>query len=115
MLIERVLQFNEITSYKLIGKRNQSYDYQSHVVQVFMGDLNFRLDLDYEMGKVASINFLEDDKHILQKSDQLNKCRQTEECMENLMEGPLNFRPTYKYDEGCDVYDTSKKQRTPSW
>jgi hypothetical protein len=31
-------------------------------------------------------------------------------------EGPCNFRPTYRLDHGsADVYDTSKKQRIPSW
>lgn len=30
-------------------------------------------------------------------------------------EGPLNFKPTFKYDDDCDVYDTSKKLRVPSW
>jgi hypothetical protein len=37
--------------------------------------------------------------------------------------GPITFPPTYKYDTsseakygiGFDRYDTSKKQRTPSW
>jgi synaptojanin len=114
-LYERLFQFKEITSNKLSGKRNQNYDYQSHIVKVFMGDLNFRLDLDYEMAKVASINFNEDDKMLLQKADQLLKCFQTEAYMEEITEGPLNFRPTYKYDNLSDSYDTSKKQRTPSW
>jgi hypothetical protein len=27
----------------------------------------------------------------------------------------LNFKPTYKYDDNSDVYDTSKKMRVPSW
>lgn len=30
-------------------------------------------------------------------------------------EGDLNFDPTYKYDKGCDIYDTSKKKRCPAW
>ena len=30
-------------------------------------------------------------------------------------EGPLHFKPTYKYDVGTDVYDTSSKGRIPSW
>jgi hypothetical protein len=30
-------------------------------------------------------------------------------------EGPLNFKPTYKYDVGTSVYDTSSKGRIPSW
>lgn len=30
-------------------------------------------------------------------------------------EGPLLFRPTYRYDLGTDVYDTSEKMRIPAW
>lgn len=32
-----------------------------------------------------------------------------------LKEGFLDFKPTFKYDKECDVYDTSKKMRVPSW
>lgn len=30
-------------------------------------------------------------------------------------EGPLVFRPTYKYDNNSETYDSSEKQRIPSW
>jgi len=30
-------------------------------------------------------------------------------------EGPLRFRPTYRYDYGTDIYDTSEKMRIPAW
>lgn len=30
-------------------------------------------------------------------------------------EAPIYFRPTYKFDHGCDIYDTSSKKRIPSW
>lgn len=30
-------------------------------------------------------------------------------------EASIHFPPTYKYDIGCDVYDTTTKQRTPSY
>ena len=35
--------------------------------------------------------------------------------LKNFKEGDLNFDPTYKYDNGVNVYDTSKKKRTPAW
>jgi hypothetical protein len=30
-------------------------------------------------------------------------------------EGPLLFKPTYRYDLGTDNYDTSEKMRIPAW
>jgi hypothetical protein len=33
----------------------------------------------------------------------------------NLFEAPISFHPTYKYDLGTSIFDTSEKQRCPSW
>jgi hypothetical protein len=30
-------------------------------------------------------------------------------------EGPVVFRPTYRYDLYSDAYDTSEKMRIPAW
>ena len=30
-------------------------------------------------------------------------------------EGPILFRPTYRFDIGTDDYDTSEKMRIPAW
>ncbi len=34
---------------------------------------------------------------------------------QNFTEAPLNFKPTYKFDIGSNVYDSGAKQRIPSW
>ena len=30
-------------------------------------------------------------------------------------EGPFTFKPSYKFDKGTALYDTSEKQRPPAW
>ena len=39
----------------------------------------------------------------------------TDELLCRFHEAPINFRPTFKYDKESEVYDTSKKMRTPSY
>lgn len=34
---------------------------------------------------------------------------------EGFREAPIHFLPTYKFDVGCDSYDSTSKQRTPSY
>ena len=112
---DRVTQFKSIVNEGIIGKKHKMQYYYAHDVKLFLGDLNFRIDMDYEFAKVASINFREDDMMILNQNDQLNKIRKEDPEMSDVMEGELDFKPTYKYDKQKDVYDTSKKQRVPAW
>lgn len=46
---------------------------------------------------------------------QLTMCMKKDLVFASYQEGPLTFRPTYKYDNLSDQYDTSEKQRIPSW
>jgi len=46
---------------------------------------------------------------------QLTKCMKQEIIFAGYKEGPLVFRPTYKYDNNSETYDSSEKQRIPSW
>ncbi len=47
----------------------------------------------------------------------IEKYRKKNYHLIDLQEGPLTFHPTYKFDinKEVDEWDTSKKQRTPSW
>lgn len=114
-LSERLAQFTEIKEDCTVGKRKKSYRFDSHKWRFLIGDLNFRINLDYEEAKALAQNFGNDDKKILLEKDQLNIAKITEEVMSDVREGPINFRPTYKYDDNSDSYDTSKKMRAPAW
>ncbi|KAM4656792.1 type II inositol 1,4,5-trisphosphate 5-phosphatase isoform 1-T1 [Amazona ochrocephala] len=84
-----------------------------HDVILWLGDLNYRLeDLD-----VAQVKQLVDEKAFLElcRYDQLKRQMDANAAFEGFTEGEISFQPTYKYDAGCDDWDTSEKCRIPAW
>lgn len=81
-------------------------------VVVWLGDLNYRIERSR-----SSVGFLvnQNKQKLLRDSDQLSREAERGEIFQGFCEGPLSFRPTYKYDIGTDDYDTSAKERVPSW
>lgn len=49
------------------------------------------------------------------RHDQLSRERQEGRTFANFTEEAITFKPTYKYNRGENVYDTSEKRRVPSW
>lgn len=47
--------------------------------------------------------------------DQLNAQMNSGKTFPFFDEMEIKFKPTYKFDKGTDTYDTSEKQRIPSW
>ncbi|KAM7540469.1 hypothetical protein Aperf_G00000036056 [Anoplocephala perfoliata] len=84
-----------------------------HDYVFWMGDLNFRtegLKKDAVERLIASKNFKE-----LLEYDQLIKVMKADLAFLDFEEGEINFPPTYKFDKGTKIYDSSKKQRVPSY
>jgi len=90
------------------------------------GDTNFRVN--YNNGEVRALidnyNSLQaNGKHkeanevlsTLLSYDQLNQSKGASDILEKYQEGGITFLPTYKYDTYSNTYDSSKKQRVPSW
>ncbi|XP_037793685.1 inositol polyphosphate 5-phosphatase E-like isoform X5 [Penaeus monodon] len=81
----------------------------------WLGDLNFRLavsrDHVFERLKQPGREAYE---HLLQW-DQLSQAQQKGEAFTEFKEGTISFPPTFKYDPGTDHYDSSSKQRVPSY
>ncbi|KAH7946716.1 hypothetical protein HPB52_003773 [Rhipicephalus sanguineus] len=82
--------------------------------QIFwLGDLNYRL-ADLEHDRVKSLV----EQGLLEKlleNDQLRQQQQQGKVFGGYTEGPITFRPTYKYAPGTQLWDTSEKQRAPAW
>ncbi|KAL2313383.1 Phosphoinositide 5-phosphatase [Schizosaccharomyces pombe] len=84
----------------------------NHDYVVWFGDFNYRISLTYEevvpciaQGKLS----------YLFEYDQLNKQMLTGKVFPFFSELPITFPPTYKFDIGTDIYDTSDKHRVPAW
>ncbi|UJR35353.1 hypothetical protein I4U23_028111 [Adineta vaga] len=78
----------------------------------FLGDFNYRLTISRTQVEhlVRNESFMQ-----LLEYDQLRNEHAEGKVFREFREGPVNFPPTYKYDIGSDVYDTSEKARTPSY
>jgi len=79
---------------------------------IWLGDLNYRLSLECNDIK----DFLaEDNLAKLQEADELHRQMELGKVFKDYQEGPISFKPTYKYDPGSSSWDTSKKSRSPAW
>jgi len=77
------------------------------------GDLNYRVNGTRKMVDSLVERQLFD---VMLANDQLLiERRQPLGVFSGFQEGELTFPPTYKFDKRSDVYDSSKKQRVPSW
>ncbi|SJM86508.1 related to Polyphosphatidylinositol phosphatase INP53 [Zygosaccharomyces bailii] len=81
----------------------------------WLGDLNYRIILPNEEVRKELADKKEGYIERLLRYDQLTQEINTGVVFQGFREPTLKFRPTYKYDNSTDVYDTSEKARTPSW
>jgi phosphatidylinositol-bisphosphatase len=123
---ERTRNFSRILSESPIRRAKTGPGLHDEYDRVFfMGDLNVRVN--------AARN--EVDEWLAEKPPRYDKCLDRDQLLPLLnaspgsargsdteiglwplfQEGDIAFPPTYKYDSNSDRYDTSKKQRVPSW
>ena len=107
------------------GHQKQSLLLEAMDYVFWGGDLNYRLDLPREYAEHKILKILKHDeteKHSISslyrdllRHDQLLKTISSGKAFYNFAEGPIDFPPTFKYDKGANVYDSSHKKRVPSW
>lgn len=83
-----------------------------HDMTIWAADFNYRIDLEN-----ADVRAMAESDQLdrLYAADQLAASMYEDEVFVGYSEGPIRFRPTYKYDNGTDQYDTSEKARIPAW
>ncbi|XP_046495263.1 phosphatidylinositol polyphosphate 5-phosphatase type IV isoform X3 [Equus quagga] len=96
--------------------RSDSADVTTRFDGVFwFGDFNFRLS----GGRMAVETILKQDLGVnvpaLLQHDQLTREMKKGSIFKGFQEPDIHFLPSYKFDIGKDSYDTSSKQRTPSY
>ncbi|KAI0089103.1 inositol polyphosphate phosphatase [Irpex rosettiformis] len=84
----------------------------SHQNVIWLADTNYRIDLENERVRYLAQT---DDYDALVAVDQLRRALDDGSAFAGYEEGPLLFRPTYKYDYGSENYDSSEKMRIPAW
>ncbi|GFS13828.1 inositol polyphosphate 5-phosphatase OCRL-1-like [Elysia marginata] len=84
-----------------------------HDVIFWIGDMNFRIDLPNDevrtsirQGKL---------KKLLEQDQLVKLMKSGGDVFKGFEEGIPQFDPTYRFDAGTDVYDSSEKNRIPAW
>lgn len=94
---------------------SRSNTIDNHDSIFWLGDTNFRLNLNNEEVRRELVNQNADYIANLLRFDQMSDAMKKGFVFKGFQEPEIKFRPTYKFDTGSDRYDTSEKARTPSW
>jgi hypothetical protein len=109
----RLSDYNSISHQLRFGvNRNYALGIADHDLVFWLGDFNFRIGLTYD--EVVRRTYEQDWEYLL-RFDQLKNAQREGLAFRGYDEAPIGFAPTYKYNRGTDIYDTSEKQRVPAW
>ncbi|ANZ77981.1 BA75_05085T0 [Komagataella pastoris] len=108
-VVERNNDFTTISQGIRFSRNKTIYD---HDCVIWLGDLNYRVALPNELVRSSALNGAYGELLI---EDQLKNEMVRKGAFADFNEMKINFLPTYKYDKGTSVFDTSEKQRVPSW
>ncbi|CCF56749.1 hypothetical protein KAFR_0B04520 [Kazachstania africana CBS 2517] len=109
---ERTNDYNTINKSITFSGSKRIYHHDSIF---WLGDLNFRINLDNEAVKRQLYEKKEGYIENLLQYDQLIQEISEGRIFQGFNEPEIKFHPTYKFDLGTDRYDSSEKARTPSW
>lgn len=86
-----------------------------HEICILNGDLNYRIDAIPRDTVISMIKRGELSKLLERDQIMVSRRRVSGFRLGPFTELPITFAPTYKYDVGSDMYDSSEKKRAPAW
>lgn len=101
--------------YKTINKNirfSRGLRIKDHDAIIWMGDFNYRITMTNE--QVRTLIAQEEYTKLFER-DQLNQQMIAGATFPYYNEMEIKFPPTYKFDPGTKIYDTSEKLRIPAW
>lgn len=81
-------------------------------VLYWLGDFNYRVEME---GQLARIFVQHGQIDSVLEKDQMKLQRTISKELSQYSEAEITFPPSYSFDTGTDNYDSSEKQRIPSW
>lgn len=84
-----------------------------HDIIIVAGDLNYRVQLTYEEAVELAVHC--DTARLLKHDEFVVELANPHSPWLNFVDLTPTFPPTYRYDIGTNIYDTSDKQRVPSY
>ena len=121
--LPKILQTSKGKHKNRVSQFSKSRDFTDNFDAVFWcGDLNFRLEqtrpvVEREVAQKANSTDGNGGSNFTSvlDFDQLNYLRSEGLIFKGYKEDPIHFPPTFKYDPGTNEFDTSSKQRVPSY
>lgn len=109
---QRVSDYKTISQTRFGLSNKYSKGINDHDYIFWFGDMNWRIDLTYEQ----VLQLVKESRYsILYKYDQLMRAQKDKLAFFSFTEPTINFPPTYKFDNGSCMYDSSTKRRIPAW
>ncbi|KAI6649300.1 synaptojanin-1 isoform X3 [Oopsacas minuta] len=113
---KRNSEYKEIMTDMLFQIGDRTIPLISHNIVFWFGDLNYRFEMSntfcYDDVMVAC---KENDTEALKLHDQFYLEHQRGDIFSEFQEGEITFLPSYKYDPGTNIWDSSAKKRCPAW
>ena len=82
-------------------------------VLFWLGDFNYRVEMESQLARIFVQHGQIDS--VLQNDQMMIQKKNGQEQLSKYSEAEIRFAPSYSFDTGTDNYDSSEKQRVPSW